>query len=153
MGSGGYNSIILHLGTGWRWMVSFTPWPLWKTQDTCWIGYWVGTRSSQDAVKKEFSRACRESNPPSPYLVVIPTELSRLPYNPKEENLQDSWLNVKQAAVYILLYWRIVHGFLTVHFPDAIVSPASKSEPGEPGATLWPVWHRRNYQRLTLPPA
>jgi hypothetical protein len=47
--SGGIEPHILDLGTRWRWVVSFTPWPLYP--GTHWTGGWVGPRASLDVVK------------------------------------------------------------------------------------------------------
>jgi hypothetical protein len=72
-----YTSTILDLGTSWRWVVSFTPRPLY-TRGKCtqypWIGAWVGPRAGLDAVEQ---RKISWPRPSSPYPVTIPTELSR----------------------------------------------------------------------------
>jgi hypothetical protein len=50
-----YSSIIINLGTRWRWMVSFTPpavLPQEKAPGTRRIWGWVGPRASMDAVEK-----------------------------------------------------------------------------------------------------
>jgi hypothetical protein len=69
-GSGGIASHILGVGTRLRWVVSFTPWPLYlqgKSLGTHWIGGWVGARAVLDAVeKKKIPSAHRESNPRIP---------------------------------------------------------------------------------------
>jgi hypothetical protein len=54
-GSGGIAPRILELDTRWRWVVSFTPRPLYprkRAPDTYWIGSWVGPRAGLDAVVK-----------------------------------------------------------------------------------------------------
>jgi hypothetical protein len=53
-GSGGIAPLI-DLGTGWGWVVSFTPRPLYlreRAPGTHWIGGWVGPRTVLDAVVK-----------------------------------------------------------------------------------------------------
>jgi hypothetical protein len=54
MGSGGIVPRILNLGTGWRWVVSFTLRPLYarKNSRCLWIGCWMGPRASLYAVTK-----------------------------------------------------------------------------------------------------
>jgi hypothetical protein len=58
---------ILDLITRWRWVVSFTPRPLYpqgKSSGTHWIGDWVGPRAVLDTVvKRKISSPRRESNP------------------------------------------------------------------------------------------
>jgi len=54
-GSGVIAPRILNLGVWWRWLVSFTPRPLYHGQrgpGTHLIGGWVGPRSGPDAVAK-----------------------------------------------------------------------------------------------------
>jgi hypothetical protein len=49
-GSGGIAPRILDLGTRWRWVVSFTPQPLYPGErfpGTHWIGGWVGPRAER----------------------------------------------------------------------------------------------------------
>jgi len=47
-GSGDIDPCILNFGTGWRWVVSFTPWD--KDLGTPWLGGSVGPRAGLDAV-------------------------------------------------------------------------------------------------------
>jgi hypothetical protein len=52
--SGGTEPRILDLGTRWRWVVSFTHWPLYPTEraaGTHWIGGWVGPRAVLDKTR------------------------------------------------------------------------------------------------------
>jgi hypothetical protein len=63
-----YNSIILHIGTRWRSVVSSMLRPLYtpreKAPSTHWIGGWVGPGVYLDAmVYRKISYSCRESNP------------------------------------------------------------------------------------------
>jgi hypothetical protein len=54
-GSGGIAPRITDLGTRWRWVVNFTPRPLYpqgKAPGTHWIGGWVGLRAVLDTVLK-----------------------------------------------------------------------------------------------------
>jgi hypothetical protein len=54
-GSGGIAPRILDLSTRWRWVVSFTPRPLYprgREPGTHWIGGWVGPRAVLDAAVK-----------------------------------------------------------------------------------------------------
>jgi hypothetical protein len=54
-GSGCIDPHFLDLGTSWRWVVSFTPRPLYprgKSHSTHWIGGWVGPRAGLDDVEK-----------------------------------------------------------------------------------------------------
>jgi hypothetical protein len=58
-----YGSIILDLGSVWRWVVSFTSWPLYpgkRAPDTHWIGGCVGSRDGLDAVEKRKILRCQE---------------------------------------------------------------------------------------------
>jgi hypothetical protein len=65
-GSGGIAPRILNLGTRWRWVVSFTPRPLYpreRAPGTDWIGGWVGPRAVLDAVvKRKIPSSLRELN-------------------------------------------------------------------------------------------
>jgi hypothetical protein len=76
---------IHDLGTRWRWVVSFTPRPLYLRErgpGTHWIGGWVGPRAILDAVvKRKIPTPRRESNPKTPIVQPVAqrhTELSRL---------------------------------------------------------------------------
>jgi hypothetical protein len=68
-GSRGKASIILDLGARWRWVVSFTPRPLYpreRAAGTRWTGGRVGPRAGLNAVtKKKNPGPCRDSNPRS----------------------------------------------------------------------------------------
>jgi hypothetical protein len=58
-----YGSIILELGTRWRWVVSFAGLPLYpsgRDPSVHWIGGWVGSRAG--VVEKRKILHCRESN-------------------------------------------------------------------------------------------
>jgi hypothetical protein len=65
-GSGGIVPRLLDLGTGWKWVVSFTPRPLYpqgKSPGTHWIGGWVGPRAILDTVvKRKILSPHRKSN-------------------------------------------------------------------------------------------
>jgi hypothetical protein len=67
--------LILDLGTRWRWVVSFTPRPLYrqgKTPGTHWIGGWVGPRAVPDAVvKRKIPSPSRESKPRTPIFQLV----------------------------------------------------------------------------------
>jgi len=55
MGSGGIAPRIINLSTGWRWVVSLKPRPLYplrKSPGTHWTGGWEGPRVGLDAVAK-----------------------------------------------------------------------------------------------------
>jgi hypothetical protein len=55
MGEWIYRSTFSVLDTTWRWMVSFTPQPLYprgKSPDTHWIRGWVGRRAGLDNLEK-----------------------------------------------------------------------------------------------------
>jgi hypothetical protein len=78
----GYSSSILNLGTGWRWVVSFTLQPIFPGEIvpcTHRIGGLVGFRDGLDAVeaRKILPLPEIELRPSSSYPVTIPTELSR----------------------------------------------------------------------------
>jgi hypothetical protein len=67
LGQWKHSFTILHFGSRWRWVVSFTPQPLysgWRATDTHRIGGWVGPRACLDAAE-ERKNSCpyRESNP------------------------------------------------------------------------------------------
>jgi hypothetical protein len=66
LGSGDIAPHILDLGTKWRWVVSFTPPPLYpqgKGPGTHWIGGWVGSRAVLNAVvKRKIPSQYRGSN-------------------------------------------------------------------------------------------
>jgi hypothetical protein len=54
-GSGGIDPRFLDLGTSWRWVVSFTPRPLYPGQSapgTNWIGGWENPRTGLDIMEK-----------------------------------------------------------------------------------------------------
>jgi hypothetical protein len=61
---------LFDLGTRWRWVVSFTPRPLYpreRTPVTHWIGGWASPRTVLDAVvKRKIPSSRRESNPRTP---------------------------------------------------------------------------------------
>jgi hypothetical protein len=64
---------LIHLGTRWKWVVSFTPRPLYRregapgTHCTLWLGGCVGPRAVLDAVvKRKIPSPRRESNPTTP---------------------------------------------------------------------------------------
>jgi hypothetical protein len=68
LGGGGIALHILDLVTRWRWVVSFTPGPLYPQVKRPWYPLvrrgWVGTRAGLDAVvKRNIPSPCRESNP------------------------------------------------------------------------------------------
>jgi hypothetical protein len=69
-GSGGIAPRILDLGNRWRWVVSFTPRPLYlqgKSPGTRWLGDWVGPRAVLDAVvKRKIPSPHLEMNPRTP---------------------------------------------------------------------------------------
>jgi len=51
-GIGGIAPLILSLDIGWRWVVSFTHWPLYfgeRLPGTHWIGGWVGLTAGLEA--------------------------------------------------------------------------------------------------------
>jgi hypothetical protein len=55
MGSGCIDPHILHLGTNWRWVISFMPRPLPPQErgpGTLWIGGWVGPRTGLEDVER-----------------------------------------------------------------------------------------------------
>jgi hypothetical protein len=65
---GGIALRILDLGTRWRWVVSFTPQPLYTKEGvpgTHSIGGWMGPRAGLDTVKRKIPNPCRDSNPRS----------------------------------------------------------------------------------------
>jgi hypothetical protein len=54
-GSGYIDSHFLHLGSSWRRVVNFTPWPLYpreRAPGTQWIGGWVDPRAGLDNTEK-----------------------------------------------------------------------------------------------------
>jgi hypothetical protein len=59
-----YSSIILDLGTRWRWVVSFTSLPLYPRYSL--IGGWVAPRAGLDAGEKRKVLHFRELNPGRP---------------------------------------------------------------------------------------
>jgi hypothetical protein len=64
MGEWRFSSIFLDLCTTWRWVVSFTPLPLYPGERTScihWTGGSVGPRFGLDAVEKRKILHCRES--------------------------------------------------------------------------------------------
>jgi hypothetical protein len=77
------SSTVLDVGTKWKWVVSFTPLPLYtrgKSVGTLWIGDCVGPRVGLDAVEKGKTLALPgvETGPSSRQLITIPTELSQV---------------------------------------------------------------------------
>jgi hypothetical protein len=87
-GSGRIDPHFLDLGTCWRWVVSFTPVPLYPGESapgTHWIRGWVGPRTGLDDVEKRKFLTLPGLGTPtprslSPYPVTIPTTLSRLQF-------------------------------------------------------------------------
>jgi hypothetical protein len=64
-----YSSTFLNLGTRWRWVVNFTPLPLYprgKSPRYPSVGGWVGPTVGLDAMEKWKILYCRESNPGRP---------------------------------------------------------------------------------------
>jgi hypothetical protein len=60
-GSGGIDPSILSLGTSWRFLVSFTPRPLYLRGKSPWIGGWVDHKAGKDSVaKRKKNFPCRE---------------------------------------------------------------------------------------------
>jgi hypothetical protein len=68
-GIGGIAPRILDFSNGWRWVVSFTPRPLYPRERslcTHWIEVWVGARAGLDTVvKRKIPSPCRKTNPQS----------------------------------------------------------------------------------------
>jgi hypothetical protein len=73
--SGGIAPRILDLGTRWRWVVSFTPRPLYpreRAPGAHWIGGWVGPKAVLDAeVKRKIPSPRRESKPRTPNVQTV----------------------------------------------------------------------------------
>jgi hypothetical protein len=69
MGEWRYRSTICNLGTGWRWVVSFTPLSLYLRGEivagTHWIRRLGGPQSRSGCCWEDNSLPCRESNPSS----------------------------------------------------------------------------------------
>jgi hypothetical protein len=64
-----YSSTVIDLGTRWRWVVRFTPRPLYSRRKSHWyrLAGWEVPRAGLDAVeKRNISCSCRESNPGYP---------------------------------------------------------------------------------------
>jgi hypothetical protein len=68
MGEWMYRSTILDLGTSWRWVVCFTPWPLYPHYPL--LGDRVGPRISLDDMERRKSYVYQDSN--SDPLAVLP---------------------------------------------------------------------------------
>jgi hypothetical protein len=61
------------LYTRWRWLVSFTPWPLDPREETLytpWVGGWIGPRDDLDAVEKRKICFPAENRIPIPRLSI-----------------------------------------------------------------------------------
>jgi hypothetical protein len=88
-GSGGIAPLhsFFDLGTRWRWVISFTPQPLYpqgKSPSTHWIGGWVGPRVVLEAVVKRkipSPAPLLESNPRTPIVQPVAQSLYRLSYH------------------------------------------------------------------------
>jgi hypothetical protein len=81
---------VRDLGTSWRWVLSFTPSPLYpreKAHGTHWIGGWVGPRFGLAAAEKRRIFHSRDSNPGRP---VRSSSLYRLSYPDTMSLLTDS---------------------------------------------------------------
>jgi hypothetical protein len=66
LGSGGVAPLILDLGTTWRWVVNFTPRPLYFQGKSPWYPLDMDPRTGMDTVvKKKIPTPCRDSNPRS----------------------------------------------------------------------------------------
>jgi hypothetical protein len=83
MGEWKYSSRILDLGIRWRWVVGFTPRPLYLRGNNPlyqFVGAWVGPEVDLYAVETKISWPCRESNlgrrarSPSLYRLSYPTK-------------------------------------------------------------------------------
>jgi hypothetical protein len=83
-GNGGIALRILDLGIRWRWVISFTPRPLYPQGKSPWYPLrrnWVGPRTGLNAVvRRIISSPYRDSNPPiiRPVAHLYTTELSQL---------------------------------------------------------------------------
>jgi hypothetical protein len=91
--SGGIVPRILDLCTRWRWVVSFTPGcftPSKRTPGTHWIGGWVGSRASLDAVVKR--------KIPDPYRDLIPDHPALSPSVFGLEKV-DQWNPIRTSAI------------------------------------------------------
>jgi hypothetical protein len=75
LGSRGKLHSFFDLSTRWRWVVSFTPRPLYprvRVPGTHCIGGWVGPRAVLDAVvKRKIPSPRRESNPRTPIVQLV----------------------------------------------------------------------------------
>ena len=69
-------SSTLNIGTRWRWVVNFTPRPLYPPEHstgTHWIRGWVGPRADREIFGDEIPCPYRDPNHPTRSLVAIPT--------------------------------------------------------------------------------
>jgi hypothetical protein len=123
--SGGGISVprILDLGTKWRWVVSFTPRPLYPGQrapGTHWIG-WVGPRAGLDDVEKrkfltlpglELRPICRPARSQSLYRMRYPRDYYVRFKNMWNRHLLHRW-RLKRIDKYIRLliktYWSWIY--------------------------------------------
>jgi hypothetical protein len=81
MGERRYSSTFIDLGTGWKWVVSFTPRPLYprRKNPRCPLDRRLGgPQSRSGSCGGQKILYCRELNAGSPAPVTVPTELSRL---------------------------------------------------------------------------
>jgi hypothetical protein len=119
-----YNYAILDLGTRWKWVVSFTPLPLYRQENTLrypldgWLG---GPRSRCERCWEKKNLALRGMVPrrSSPEPVTVPTELSRLQHYSLRHHLgfasvdrTDSFEN-EYIQLRVVKEERFLHAFLS----------------------------------------
>jgi hypothetical protein len=108
MGEWRHSFTILDLGNSWRWVVSFTPRPLYSRGNR--QSYPLDRRLSLDAVEKRKIVPCRESNPgyparrPSLYPLSYP-DSSSLAYILQISTISAAFINTDYKFLIIFLLW------------------------------------------------
>jgi hypothetical protein len=86
MGDWWYSCTILDIGTRWRFVISFTPQPIYprkRTSSTHWIAGWVGSTAGLDTAEKRKILACRKLNLGLPArMMVEDLSIYPWPYHP-----------------------------------------------------------------------
>jgi hypothetical protein len=122
-----YIHSFFDLGTRWRWVVIFTPRPLYpqgRAPGTHWIGGWVSPRAVLDAVvKRKIPSPRRESNPRTAIVQPI-AQLSRL-FHCEVKNILNSGYasshslqNIFSYCVACLIIVLALYGYKTTEGPN-----------------------------------
>jgi hypothetical protein len=139
-GSGCIDPHFLELGTSWRWVVNFTPRPLYpreRAPGARWIEGWVDLRASLDDLEKRNPTGTQTQirRPSSLWLVAIPTTLSRLMiWNQYLRILKSVFLYVSKSLWTSTII--TINKTRTVRWTDHVTRTAEKWNALRPSAQL-----------------